>query len=81
MLDKKKHDETKNDVINDLDSFENYSQNTIASMSNVGTISVPGLVTELVLNNPNGIETKNNITEKKEKVEMLGKSSKDDKKK
>lgn len=72
-------DQTKHDETNDLDNFENYFQNAIASMANVGTFSLaPVSVTELTVINPNGIETNNNLSEEKEKVEMLRKGRKAD---
>lgn len=67
-------DKTKNNDANDVDSFENYFQNAIASMGVMGALGpAPTSEIELTQVNPNGIETNNNLVENKEKDEKVNK--------
>ena len=58
------------DKIKALDNLEKSIQNTIASVATIGGFSQgPSLLNELTLINPNGLETGDNISEKKEDID------------
>lgn len=56
----------------DLDSLENYFQNSIAQTANMGAFSFAvSTINELTQMNNQGIETNDNLNEKKETVKEM----------
>lgn len=63
----------------DLDTFENYFQSSIAQAANMGAFSFAiSPINELTQINNQGIETNDNLSEKKETIQEMNELKHDD---